>query len=178
MEFLSRVFALQAAIVIMLHSFTLADEPGQAFSIITKRETDKVIVSSDTKSTIFSIHSPLGIGQATIERTAALWPNMVTLRLHLKGLESFRVTHGDTTLEASVSSHHDNMRLRPWVNKKENELLNSGSKHWMEIRMVGNDGKTTNRIPLNNGYFEMHLPMAIFEENPKSLTFHWIDFYR
>jgi len=178
MEFLSQVFALQAAIVIMVHSFTVADEPGQPFSILSKREMDEVIVSGDTNSTIFSTHSPLGIGQATIERTVEQWPNMVTLRLHLKGLERFRVTHGNTTLEASVSSHHDNLRFRLWVNQKENELIDSDSKHWMEIRMVGDDGKTINAIPLNNGFFEMHLPKAFFEENPKTLTIHWIDFYR
>jgi hypothetical protein len=29
-----------------------------------------------------------------------------------------------------------------------------------------------------DGYFEMALPKAFFEGNPKSITLNWIDFYR
>lgn len=48
----------------------------------------------------------------------------------------------------------------------------------MNIRMVGNDGKPAKTIPLKDGYFEMQLPKAFIEENPKSITVNWIDFYR
>ena len=33
-------------------------------------------------------------------------------------------------------------------------------------------------LPLKGGYFEMQLPAAFFEGNPKSITIDWIDFYR
>lgn len=64
------------------------------------------------------------------------------------------------------------------MNQKEDELLDSDSEFWMDIRMIGPDGKTSDTIPLIDGYFEMQLPKAIFEQNPKSVTIHWIDFYR
>ena len=48
----------------------------------------------------------------------------------------------------------------------------------MAIRMVGSDGKPAKDIPLKDGYFEMQLSKAFFEDNPKSITLHWIDFYR
>jgi hypothetical protein len=48
----------------------------------------------------------------------------------------------------------------------------------MDIKMVGGDGKPTKNIPLKDGYFEMQLPRAFFEDNPKSITANWIDFYR
>ena len=32
--------------------------------------------------------------------------------------------------------------------------------------------------PLKDGYFEMQLSKAFFEDNPKSITLNWIDFYR
>jgi len=48
----------------------------------------------------------------------------------------------------------------------------------MAIRMLGDDGKLTRLIPLANGYFEIILPSKLFADNPKSNTFHWVDFYR
>ena len=60
-----------------------------AFRIMTKRQEDKVEVKVDKDTAIFSVHSPFGISQATIERTVEKWPDSVMLRLHLKGLESF-----------------------------------------------------------------------------------------
>jgi hypothetical protein len=44
--------------------------------------------------------------------------------------------------------------------------------------MVSDDGKPATTIPLNDGYFEIQLPKALFEDNPKSITVNWIDFYR
>ena len=48
----------------------------------------------------------------------------------------------------------------------------------MAIRMVGSDGKPAKGIPLKGGFFEMQLPRGFFEDNPKSITVNWIDFYR
>ena len=36
----------------------------------------------------------------------------------------------------------------------------------------------TTTIPLMDGYFEMQLPRAFLEGNPKTITVSWIDFYR
>ena len=98
------------------------------------------------------------------------------LRLHLKGLENFKVSNGIITLEAAVSSQDSIVRL--WKDGKEDSPLDSKSPYWMEIRMVGNDGKPTTSIPVTDGYFEIQLPKALFEDNPKSITVNWIDFYR
>ena len=48
----------------------------------------------------------------------------------------------------------------------------------MDIRIVGGDGRPAQELPLKDGYFEMTLPRAFFEGNPKSITLNWIDFYR
>ena len=47
--------------------------------------------------------SPFGISQAVIEREGEKWPDAVALRLHLKGLESFRASNGKVTLDAAVA---------------------------------------------------------------------------
>ena len=155
-----------------------ATHESPPFRIGTKRQEDKVEVEVDKDTAIFSIHSPFGIGLATIRRTNEKWPESVMLRLHLKGLESFKATNSRVALAVSVTSHDDKPQFRLWKNGAEDALLDSGSLHWMEIRMVGSDGKPATAIPLQDGYFEMTLPKAFFEGNPHTIQLNWIDFYR
>ena len=96
----------------------------------------------------------------------------------LKGLESFRASNGKVTLHAAVSGHAGELKTRLWKDGKEDTPLDEKSVFWMAIRILGSDGKAAKQLPLNDGYFEMILPMAFFEVNPKSITLNWIDFYR
>ena len=146
------------------------------FKITTKRADDRIGVEVEKARMVFSVHSPFGISQAVIESTSGNWPEVVMLRLHLKGLENLKISNGKVTLEAAVSSQDGT--VRHWKDGKEDSPLDSTSQNWMEIRLIGNDGKPTKTIPLDDGYFEMQLPNALFEGNPKSITLNWIDFYR
>jgi len=150
------------------------DEPQ--FKITTKRDNDKVEVTTENDKAVFSVRSPFGISQTVIERTDGNWSDTVMLRLHLKGLENFKISNGIITIEAAVSSQDGKVRL--WMDGKEDSPLDAKSPHWTEIRMFGDDGKPTTIIPLTDGYFEIQLPKALFEDNPKSITVNWIDFYR
>jgi len=145
------------------------------FKITTTRDNDKVEVKVEKDTAVFSVHSPFGISQTVIERTDGNWPDIVMLRLHLKGLENFKVSNGIITLEAAVSSQDGKVRI--WKDGKEDSQLDAKSPYWTEIRMVSDDGKPVKTIPLD-GYFEIQLPKALFEDNPKSITVNWIDFYR
>ncbi len=73
-----------------------------AFDITTEKPADlgKVEVKGDT--TTFDFFSPSGIGGGTITLKKGSWPQTVTLRLHLHGLESFNVSNGKVSLRASV----------------------------------------------------------------------------
>ena len=142
----------------------------------TKRDDDKVEITVQNDKTVISVPSPFGISQAIIELSGNNWPDTVTLRLHLKGLENLKVANGKDTLEASVSSQDG--KLRRWTDGKEDSPLDSKHPYWMKIRMVSKDGKPVKTIPLKDGYFEMQLSKALYEENPKSITLNWIDFYR
>lgn len=152
-----------------------AAEKPPMLKITTKRDTDKVDVKAENGKTVLSIESPFGISQAVIERTDETWPDGMVLRLHVKGLESFRVSNGKVTINAAMSGQ-DN--VRQWKDANEDSLLDAGSPYRMEIRMVGSDGKSARGVPLRDGYFEILLPKAFFEVNPKSVTVNWIDFYR
>ncbi|WP_417737766.1 hypothetical protein [Rosistilla oblonga] len=168
-------FLLLASIVGMASCVTaFGDDP--TFRITTKRDDDKVEVTVENDKAVMSVRSPFGISQAIIERSGNKWPTTVMLRLHLKGLENLKVTNGKNTLEAAVSSQDAKVRL--WKDGKENSPLDSKHPYWMEIRMVGKDRKPVKTIPLKDGYFEMQLPKALLEDNPKSITLNWIDFYR
>jgi len=139
-------------------------------------ETIRVEVKADAGKAHFSVQSPFGISQATIERSGNKWPTTVMLRLHLKGLENLKVANGKDTLEAAVSGQDAKVRL--WKDSKEDSPLDSKHPFWMQIRLIGKDGKPVTTIPLQDGYFEMQLPKALFEDNPKSITLNWFDFYR
>ena len=147
-----------------------------SFRITTKRYNDKVEVKVKEGKAHFSVQSPFGISQAVFERSGNRWPTTVMLRLHLKGLEKVKVTNGRITLEGAVSSQDGKVRL--WKDGKEDSPLDSKHPYWMKIRLVGQDGNRVITIPLKDGYFEMQLPKALFEDNPKSITVNWIDFYR
>jgi hypothetical protein len=174
---LAVTFLLLPAIAGMTNCVTAyGDDP--AFTISTKRDDDKVEVKAEEGKARFSVHSPFGISQVVIERIGNNWPDIVTLRLHLKGLEHFQVTNGTDTLVVALSSHQGKQQTRLWLNDKEDSPLNVKSPFWMTVCMVGEDGKPAETIPLVNGHFEMRLPKALFEGNPKSISINWIDFYR
>ena len=151
-----------------------ADE--SPFKITTKRDDDKIEVTARNDKAVISVHSPVGISQAVIERNSEQWPDIVILRLHLKGLEGLKISNGKITLEAAVSTQGGTVRL--WEDGKEDSPFDSGSSYWTEIRLIGKDGKPTKGVPSDGGYFEMQLPGALLEGNPKSITINWVDFYR
>src|SRR5579862_3828437 len=129
---------MKAALVVLVVLFGLrsiaVDGDGEKttkFKITAKRADDTVAVEVKKDSTVFSITSPFGISSAVIERTDETWPGSVVLRLHLKGLESFRAENGKVTLDAAVSSQKEGPRVRLWKDGKEDALLDDKSPFWM-----------------------------------------------
>jgi hypothetical protein len=156
----------------------LACEQPTRFKITTKRADDAVEVQADKDKTVFDVKSPFGISQAIIERQEDTWPDAVVLRLHLKGLESFRASNGKVMLDAAVSIQEGKVKVRLWKDAKEDAPLDEKSPLWTAIRILGGDGKPAQELPLKDGYFEVALPRAFFEGNPKAITLNWIDFHR
>jgi len=157
---------------------TTAGDGIPPFKITTKRDNDRVEVKVAKDKVFFSVHSPFGINYAAIEHAGETWPDAVVLQLHLHGLENFKVSNGKVTLGGSASLQDGKPMVRLWEDGKEDALLDAKSPYWIEVRIVGGDGKPAKEIPLKDGYFEMVLPKALFEHNPKTITVHWIDFYR
>jgi hypothetical protein len=178
------LLAVGLVALVAMSNFSLAAD-GEApkklsdkFKITTKGTDDAVEVRTEKDKTVFDVKSPSGISQAVIERQDETWPKAVVLQLHLKGLESFRVSNGKVTIDAAVSLQDGMPKMRLWKDGKENDGLDEKSPLWMDIRIVGGDGKPAKELPLKDGYFEMMLPKAFLEGNPQSITVKWIDFYR
>src|SRR5271156_6698632 len=87
-----------------------ATQPMASFDVHCDKTGDAVVVSTEADRTIFAITSPSGIGGAAVERRGGSWPKQLVLRVHLRGLESLRITAGDLTLSVSVASHSGNPR--------------------------------------------------------------------
>ncbi len=165
-------------LVVALAAMSAAANDTPPFKITTKRDDDRVEVKVEKGKGTILVHGPFGIGHAVIERSDEKWPDTVVLHLHLKGLENFRVTNGEVKLEGSASLQEGKPLVRLWIDGKEDMPLDAKSPYWMEVRIVGGDGNPAKEIPLKDGYFEIALPKALFDGNPKSITFNWIDFYR
>lgn len=164
--------------VLTLTVTTAVADDTPPFKVTTKRDDDRVVVKAEKGKATVSVRSPFGISHTVIERTSESWPDALVLQLHLMGLENFKVTNGKVRLEGSASLRDGKPLVRVWKDGKENALLDAKSPYWMEVRIVGSDGKQAKELPLKGGYFEMPLPKAMFEGNPKSITVNWIDFYR
>ena len=179
-----KAFSVLLTALIALSLFSQADgrdapdTPPAGFKITTKRADDAVVVRSDQGRTVVTVKSPFGISQAVLERLGETWPEAVVLRLHLKGLSSFRASNGKVTVNAAVSIQEGKKQVRLWQGGKEDAPLDEKSPLWLDVRTVGGDGKPAKELPLKGGYFEMTLPAAFFEANPPSITLNWIDSYR
>jgi hypothetical protein len=159
-------------------SLAVAGEQPPEFKITMKRKDDSVEVRVEKDRTVFSVKCPFGISQAVVERKGEKWPEAVVLRLHLKGLENFRASNGKVMLDAAVSIQDGKPKVRLWKDGKEDAPLDEKSPFWMDVRILTSDGKPAKELPLEDGCFELALPKAFFEGNPKSITLNWINFYR
>ena len=148
------------------------------FEVATKKSEDRLMVALKGGTAIYTVTSPSGTGSGTISLAKGQWPEAVVLRLNLKGLDSFRASNGKVTLAAAMSRSNQGQRVRLWKDSQENAPLDEKNTLWTDIRIVGEDGKPAKEIPLKDGFFEVVLPKAFFESNPKSITVEWIDFYR
>lgn len=163
-------------LILAIAATTPAGDGIPPFKISTRRVNDKVEVKLEKDKVIFSVHSPFGISHATIEQGGEMWPDAVVLRLHLKGLENFKVTNGKVKLEGSASLQDGKPIVRLWRDGKDDVPLDAKSPYWMDVRILDGASKQAKEIPLKGGYFEMQLPKALLKGN--RITVEWIDFYR
>jgi hypothetical protein len=126
------------------------------------------------EAVVFDVPANFEISPGSIRRLGDSWPKAIHIRLHLRGLELFAATAGETTVQWAVSSsepgaQHMSLRLG------EKELpLDKESPYYSEVQVVAGNPK----IPLEGGYFEVTLPAKLLADNPAEISLFWVDFYR
>jgi len=148
-----------------------------AFTVTAEGEGDEVTVSLEGETAIVNVHSRSGIGRAAVEQVSGAPPKTIVLRLHLKGLEGFRLAYDQTVITVEVSSR-DSGRVRQAVLSPAGaeRPIASDSPFWLESRIVS--GQTPPQIPLDQGYFELSLPKDFLDTGQRAFSLQWIDFYR
>lgn len=138
------------------------------FKVTLKRDDDAAKVRVEDQGVVLDVTSPTGISTATVERTGEAWPEKMTLRLHLTGLESFSATCGKNSIRGFVGVRGQSIQLTVDGKDQADDL---------GLKAV-QDGKTTTALPLKEGYFEMRLPKGFFAGTPKSFELAWVDWLR
>lgn len=125
-------------------------------------------------ATIVDVASEVGIGRTVLTRTADAWPPALRIRLRFKGLELFRVTAEETTVQWSVASTRPHEVRTSRVRGSDETPLAKGDPLFAELHIVAKELA----IPLTSGYFEVAVPTKLLASNPRELRLQWIDFYR
>ncbi len=151
--------------------------PPPMFTITAEGEGNEITASAQGDAIVFDVHSRSGIGSGTFEFLSGTPPKSIVVRLHLKGLEDFRLVYQKTTLIASVSSGADHAASQRVLSPDGREqLITSDSPSWMEIRRTSNPSATPGAS--DSGSFEIAMPKDLVREGYRSFSIRWIDFFR
>ncbi|QDS94296.1 hypothetical protein FF011L_30750 [Roseimaritima multifibrata] len=175
--------------VIQIPTVSTADDRGNLLlDVSTNDEPTPIRVVATAAKGELSIQSVSGIGRAVIRRKSQSWPTTVLLRLHLNGLENFRVSNGQVTIGAAVSNASPT-KYRVWNEADEATSVTDKDPLWIKIKqpierpeanLAPRDAEPLEGPGANNvkPFFQIELPPALFKNNPSSLQIEWIDFYR
>jgi len=156
------------------------ERPGDSiseFSVTHSQSGDAITITNEQDVSIIEVDSPRGIGSAQFELVSGPLPQKMIARLHLKGLEEFRLLYADTVIVASASSGSvfNNSNQKVLLSGTEQPIL-PGQPLWMEIRIASD--QTSQNIPLEQGYFEITFPQDFTEKAGSSFEIQWVDFFR
>jgi len=153
---------------------------AHGLSIETWRPGTKVVLNRSNKTVLIDITSPFGIDRGFIRRVGKNWPDQIRIRLHLWGLESFRIGNGMVDLRWSVSNNADRRTRMSLRNGTEGSILSADSPYWTKVKFEDGkeDSKEDSKKNKVRPVFEVLLPAKLFDGNPGGLTIQWIDFFR
>jgi len=142
-----------------------ASNAPATFNAVPLKGDPRVTLNTATDKLLIDITSPTGIGSTRIEKTSGEWPPKIVMRLHLKGLESFKFRYADTVIDVNVSSHGDQTVTETYQQGGQTGTLSAGNPYWIAVTR-GPD------------YFDLEAPANFFKSRESKFTIEWIDFYR
>jgi len=153
------------------------ETPTPVFTVAAEGDGNELTVSVEGETVLVDVQSQSGIGSATIELVSGTFPPNIVLRLHMKGMEEFRLSYSGTVITASVSSSDNRSVFQSASSPDEGERpITPDSPSWLDIAIVSDPA--TPHIPLDQGYFEITLPEGLLTEADRSFSIQWVDFYR
>lgn len=149
---------------------------GAEYHVSSNRPSAQVVVTNENGSAFVDIHSDNGIGDATVTLVDGAWPDAITLRFHLEGLEQMQFVYGNTVAGLSVTTQ--NMLLQgAAVDGSPIEAIDETSRYWMAVSFLDRNGNAVDS-PAAGGVIEVQAPADFFEGAHAEFTINWIDFYR
>jgi hypothetical protein len=142
-----------------------ASNVGATYQAVPLKGDPRVTFNAMTDTLAIDTTSPTGIGSTRIEKTSGEWPPQIVMRLHVKGLESFKFRYADTIIDVNVSSHGDQTVTETYQQGGQMGTLSAGDSHWIAVTR-GPD------------YFDLEAPASFFKSGENKFTIEWIDFYR
>lgn len=199
---LNSVASLALGLVLLQSPFAFlaAQEPTSVIQIKETKPGDRFEVRhaqtpiEDVQRVNIDVYSERGIGQCILSRKTESWPKSITVRFHLRGLESLTLTvpsEGNSTSKTPPKSQYRggwNSTSGPmdWEMQTQDGAEQPARKpEALSIKQfpISIDGISTPKnptIPLENGhYFEWTIPSDWYAKlNPPTLELQWVDFFR
>lgn len=147
------------------------------FNATAEGDGNTVNISTSGDTVVVDVHSSSGIGAATVDLLSGPAPAQIIVRLHLHGLESFRLLFAQTIIAAEVSSG-DQRGISQHVELADGTTrpIASDNPLWLDIQI---DSTPTSLAPSPQpNSFAIRMPHGLVNEQQRAFTMRWIDFYR
>jgi hypothetical protein len=134
-----------------------------------------VTLTGDTA--LIDVASTSGIGALTLTHSSGPFPQAITLRLALGGLEELRLAYDDQQIVVGVSSgvpHTIHQSLRGADGRER--ALGPGDPHWVGVEL--SPEQLQRPFPIAGGGLSLTLPPGLIEAAPHELSIRWVDFFR
>ncbi|HEY0603805.1 MAG TPA: hypothetical protein VGD58_12880 [Herpetosiphonaceae bacterium] len=146
------------------------------FSATAEGDGNVVSISTSGDTAVVDVQSGSGIGAATVDLLSGPAPASIIVQLHLHGLETFRLAFDQTVIVAAVSSADRSISQHIELPDGATRPIASDSPHWLDIQIVSPPTPfATSPQPTS---FAIRLPPGLVNEQQRSFTIRWIDFYR
>lgn len=127
---------------------------------VTPKAGTTTTVEQDFGASMIDVTCPRGIGGMMVSVPDGKWPALLTLRLHLKGMENFTIKSSVGTITAEVNSGTHVVRQ------------NIAMANQLDIT-----DESSLKVHAGDDFFDVTLPTDILRDT-KDFTVSWIDFYR
>ena len=153
------------------------NEPLSLQATSSKDDVDiRSVYADDVLS--FSIFSPSGIGDASIELTSGEMPKTVQVRLFVDGLENLEVKYDDVTIIAAVPAGGGGVKEKV-VSGGSETMIDSSSPYWVDIQALpAVPGGVFVGEPALPASFMITLPQDFHDSEATRFDLKWVDFYR